>query len=328
MSGFQVIETVSVIHSPLVEKSNMSKEDRKSLPTTNASGLEEQCNDSKDQSSTSIIETQFLHTSGNTCTKPENDNANSEGKISPKSRTESTRLLQPQPTGGQQSSRRSLDDATLEAIKTFLQTEKGWKDHLDDEDVVSFSVQSSRYANERTRYRQNLLEGSDMDEGETSFDRVYKEEENYALGNEFFKQVVRSSQSLAESSALSGKFQMHKRTVNWLKRAAGLQRPYDPLEHQGNQSDSDDVETDGGGDTAPRRLTRGMVRNTRYKRRQEKIRQETQGIRDLLSAIEGLEIERGLPFETTSKLVSTKFVFSPSFTTIFILNSTKSIPCF
>jgi hypothetical protein len=131
---------------------------------------------------------------------------------------------------------------------------------------------------------------------------VYKEEEFYALANEFFKTVVTEAQTMASEDG-SKNIKMHSKTVSWVKRAAGLQRPYDPLEHAAYMSESDEGETDAE-DAGPRRLTRGMARNTRVKRREERCQKETEGLRALSDAIEGLEKERGEPFPESRRFVS------------------------
>lgn len=206
------------------------------------------------------------------------------------------------PTGN-----KKLDNPTLHAIKTYLNRPHLWKDALEEEDVTNFSLKTIRYANERTRYRQNLLEDEDFVLGETFYDRVYREEESYALANDFFRNVVHEASLLAQAEE---DVVMEKRTVNWLKKAAGLQRPYDPLDPQQQQqkasgSDSGDephsgVETTG----TPRRMTRGKARNIRVQRRLERVQQETQGLRDLVGAITELETERGEKFPESKRFVS------------------------
>ena len=196
---------------------------------------------------------------------------------------------------------RSLDNTTLLAIKNYLSNGKVMNEFLEEEQVINFSVKTSRYANERTRYRQNILDGSDVEEGETFYDRVYKEEENYALASEFFNYVIHESRSLAQQTDESGKFEMHRKTVSWLKKATGLQRPYDPLERNMQLSDSDELDTDS---KPRRRLTRGMARKTRVQRRQEKIRQETQGLQDLMAVVKELESQRGKLFPESRHVVS------------------------
>jgi hypothetical protein len=95
---------------------------------------------------------------------------------------------------------------------------------------------------------------------------------------------------------------MHSKTVNWVKRAAGLQRPYEK-EQQPYLSDSGEGKAEAT-DGAPRRLTRGSARTARDKRREERARQETEGVRAILEAIEELEKERGDSLPKSKRLVS------------------------
>jgi hypothetical protein len=196
----------------------------------------------------------------------------------------------------------ALEDETLHVLRDYLKSGEFDRDTLEEEDVANFSITTSRYVKERTRYRQNLLEDSGMGDRETYYDRVYNEEEFYALANEFFKSVVTEAQTMASEDG-SKNIKMHSKTVSWVKRAAGLQRPYDPLEHPAYMSESDEGETDAE-DAGPRRLTRGMARNTRVKRREERWQKETEGLRALSDAIEGLEKERGEPFPESRRFVS------------------------
>ena len=203
-----------------------------------------------------------------------------------------------------------LDEPTLQAIKTFLSQNEAHRDSLDEDEVTMNAIKTSRYANERTRYRQNVLEGSDLEE-ETFYARVYREEESYALSNEFFKSVTNEAQNLAEDAIDETEdFQMDKRTLNWLKRAAGLVRPYDPMKTYPQAYLSEEEDAEGETDTGDkqsmsRRMTRGLARSTRVKRREQRIRIENQGVTTLMEAVLDLEAERG-PF-VDKKKVSTYF---------------------
>ena len=215
----------------------------------------------------------------------------------------------PQPPKSPPKGNKKLDNPTLHAIKTYLNRPHLWKDTLEEEDVTNFSLKTSRYANERTRYRQNLLEDEDFVLGETFYDRVYREEESYALANDFFRNVVHEASLLAQ---VEEGVIVEKRTVNWLKKAAGLQRPYDPLDPQqqqqkasGSDSENSGVETS----NTPRRMTRGKARNIRVQRRLERVKQETQGLRDLVGAISELETERGEKFPESKRFVSKQQVW-------------------
>jgi hypothetical protein len=213
----------------------------------------------------------------------------------------------------------TLDDTTLQAIKNYL-TQGITQDVLEEEEVTMNAVKTSRYANERTRYRQNVFEGLFDPEGEdeTSYERVYRKEESYAIANDFFKSVTLEAQQRYIDSMEGDDaedFEMDRRTLNWLKKAAGMVRPYDPLDteqQRPNLSEDEELEGDGEeseGDNkpppltsaAPRRMTRGLARSTRVKRREERIRIETQGLTALMEAIGELESERG-PFQEKKRV--------------------------
>jgi hypothetical protein len=215
----------------------------------------------------------------------------------------------------------TLDDTTLQAIKNYL-TQGITQDILEEEEVTMNAVKTSRYANERIRYRQNVFEGSFDPEGddETSYELVCRKEESYAIANDFFKSVtLEAHQRYIESmegDAAAEDFEMDRRTLNWLKKAAGMVRPYDPLDTEQQQQPnlSEDEELEGDGDesegdnkspplatAAPRRMTRGLARSTRVKRREERIRIETQGLTALMEAIGELESERG-PFQEKKRV--------------------------
>jgi hypothetical protein len=200
----------------------------------------------------------------------------------------------------------ALDEGTLKILKDYLESRQFEKETLEEDDVVELSIQTCQYANERTRYRQNLLEDTDMADSETFYDRVYKKEEFYALANEFLQTVSYEVHAIAEDSDT----QIDTKTLRWVKRAAGLQRPYDPLDHQ-QPNPVVDSEV-GDSDTsciAPRRLTRGMARNTRVKRREKKRKKETEGLTALTAAIQELERDRGGAFPETSRPVSAALPF-------------------
>ena len=227
-----------------------------------------------------------------------------------------------------------LDEATLQAIKTVL-SQGAQEDTLDEDEVAMNAVKTSRYANERTRYRQNVLEGSDQEE-ETFYARVYREEESYALSNEFFKSVTNEAQNqaAAEINDDSDDFQMDKRTLNWLKRAAGLVRPYDPMDTYESKYLSEDDEPEGDTDSgdkqaAPRRMTRGLARSTRVKRREQRIRIENQGLTALMEAVLDLESERGPFVEKEQVCINILFREHPisCFGPVFFLDSRHYMNC-
>lgn len=225
--------------------------------------------------------------------------------------------------------KKNLNEPTLKVVQTYLLTGDFLNEPLEYEEVAAFDLKIHRYTDERTRLRQGLVfsnttnRGSPVDTDtaeERLYDQVYEEEEFHAVAVDFTKTVAAEASDMAGSS-----FIMNTKTFNWLKKAAGLQRAYDPYgppqtqppqhqlfkpidpQHQ-NQSysqtsnytfpdDSDDGEveapvegTDENGG-APSRLTRRRVRMTRKRRRQERIEKETEGLRILSEVVQELEKE-------------------------------------
>jgi len=226
--------------------------------------------------------------------------------------------------------RKNLNQPTLEAMEKYLKSGKFFDGTLEYEEVAAFASKIHRYTVERTRLRRGLLfqeggieNGDDHNvdinpiiiskedaADELLYNQVYQREEFYAVAAEFSKTMVDGAHDMAGSNFIS-----HAQTVNWLKRAAGMQRQYDPYDqsttrgrqkftrHHSQQlqagysdesEDGGEGETtvgavvDGGGD-GPRRLTRRRVRMTRKKRRQERVEKETENFRILADVVGDLE---------------------------------------
>jgi hypothetical protein len=194
--------------------------------------------------------------------------------------------------------KKHLHEPTLKAVETYLKKGDFLNEPLEYEEVAAFNLKIHRYTDEKTRMRQGLLstkEGSKAEDVEQMlYNQVYQEEEFHAVGNEFFKDVLTEANDMAGSS-----FIMHTKTTSWLKKAAGLQRNYDPFSQETpsnlplSDDSEDEVETTVGVDTsgAPRRVTRTRVRQSRRKRRQQKLEKETEGLR--LLADMARELEKG-----------------------------------
>ncbi|VEU42303.1 unnamed protein product [Pseudo-nitzschia multistriata] len=207
--------------------------------------------------------------------------------------------------------RKNLNDDTLIAIQNYLKSGDFYNNTLEYEEVAYFSSKIHRYTIERTRGRQGLLfqdgtiqNGDDLQGDiepiviteedaaeELVYNQVYQKEEFHAVAMEFSKAVMDGALQMAKPT-----FVWHNKTANWLKRAAGMQRQYDPYETGENQQsrhlgstyseDSDDGEgetangnSNGGGDIATKRVTRRRVKLTRYKRRQERFQKENENFR-------------------------------------------------
>ena len=244
--------------------------------------------------------------------------------------------------------KKNLNQPTLEAMEKYLKSGKFFDDSLEYEEVGAFASKIHRYTVERTRLRRGLIfqdgaieNGDDPNADinpiiitaedaadELLYNQVYQREEFYAVATDFSKTMVDGAHDMAGSNFIS-----HSKTVNWLKRAAGMQRQYDPydqttskrrqnisLHHQEQQSqaggvyseESEDGEEEiitasadsgGGGDgtLAPKRLTRRRVRMTRKKRRQERLDKETENFRILADVVGELEKQSGAVSEGRSK---------------------------
>ena len=212
--------------------------------------------------------------------------------------TTTTEGIDEQEEKERRTAKKNLNEPTLNALETCLRSGDFFNEPLEYEEVAAFTLKIHRYADEKTRMRQGLL----LPENETAkaddveermYNQVYQEEEFHAVGNEFFKTVQNEASELAGPS-----FIMHNKTCNWLKRAAGLQRNYDPYNNQqptqelGLSEESEEEGADSAAvEGAPRRLTRTRVRMTRKKRRQEKLQKETEGLR--LLADVARELKKG-----------------------------------
>ncbi|KAG7341872.1 dienelactone hydrolase family protein [Nitzschia inconspicua] len=198
----------------------------------------------------------------------------------------------------ERTAKKNLNEATLKALENYLKTGDFLNEPLEYEEVAAFNLKIHRYTEERTRMRQGLLFPDEAVKAENAeellYNRVYQEEEFHAVGNEFFKNVLSDAHDMAGPS-----FIIHNKTCNWLKRAAGMNRNYDPYGQSKHQQLSLSDDSDDDGDTvvgdessgAPRRVTRTRIRQSRRKRRQEKLEKETVGLR-LLSEV-AKELEKG-----------------------------------
>lgn len=214
--------------------------------------------------------------------------------------------------------KKNLDERTLKAVENYLRSGDFLRSEtLEYEDITAYELKIHKYATERMRARQIMvfpeevnetahnknLSGSAMfPEEEWMYNQIYQEEEFFSLSNGFAKSVANEAADREPSS-----FTLHNKTFNWVKRAAGISRPYDPYSQRrpnttmtsrsGGGDDDSDEETDEGGesDSGPsggRRLTRRRARMTRKKRRQERIEKETEGLRILAEVVKEMKIER------------------------------------
>ena len=198
---------------------------------------------------------------------------------------------------------------TLDAIQHYIKSGNCFGDTLEDEEVSTFNSKIHRYTVERTRGRQGMYfsddfiqKGDDPDAKidpivltkediaqERMYGNIYQKEEFYAVATKFLKNVINGAQDTGGSDLI-----FHNKTASWLKRAAGMQRKYDPYERDDNQQqkatyseDSDEGDGEGiSGRGDGRRITRRRIRMTRKRRRLESTGQDAESFR-ILSEVAG-----------------------------------------
>lgn len=199
--------------------------------------------------------------------------------------------------------RSHFNGPTLNAIQQYIKSGNCFSDTLDDEEVSTFNSKIHRYTVERTRGRQGILFRDDSIQNgddpnveinpiiltkediaqERMYNNIYQKEEFYAVATKFLKNVLDGAQDTGGPDLV-----FHNKAARWLKRAAGMERKYDPYERDDDQQkptyseDSDDIDGEaisGGGDD--RRITRRRIQMTRKKRRLERMGQDTESFRIL-----------------------------------------------
>jgi len=193
-----------------------------------------------------------------------------------------------------------LEDNTLKLVHDYVEEFKG--DPLDEDDVVGFMSRVQKTANEQAKYQMQFVTGraarhpdsdreSDYNSDDTSvFQDCLGEEEEHAIGHDMFKKVVaniqiehsRKSGNASKSGSLTNKL-LDKKTLMWIKRAAGLHRN-DPGKML-MQKNSDGK----GGRMSTRRFTRKQALDRRGQKKKER------GLDFLGTAVNQLEPEYG-PF--------------------------------
>lgn len=200
-----------------------------------------------------------------------------------------------------------LEDNTLKLVHDYVEEYKG--DPLDEDDVIGFMTRVQKTANEQAKYQMQFVTGraarhpdsdreSDYNSDDTSvFQDCLGEEEEHAVGHDMFKKVVaniqlehsrkggttinastRNGGSLTNANKL-----LDKKTLMWIKRAAGLHRT-DPGKMLMQKT------ADGkGGRMSTRRYTRKQALDRRGQKKKER------GLDILGTAVNELEPEHG-PF--------------------------------
>ena len=185
-----------------------------------------------------------------------------------------------------------LDRRTLKGIKSYLENFDHKNEELDEDEVVNFMTKADRNVENRVRYYSNPLD--DLIDEENMVKSFYREEFDHMTGHDFMKEMTAS---LQDRKCRKG---VDKRTLNWVKRAAGLNRKDYHTPHSAGGGEDNDSDNPDGKRRAPKRYTRSIARSTRIKKKEEFLFKDNIGIKSLLEAIEGMEDEAGpypVPFE-------------------------------
>jgi SHAQKYF class myb-like DNA-binding protein len=197
---------------------------------------------------------------------------------------------------------RHLNEETLKMLKSHLQADRG--QHLDEDAVAARTIRMERI--KRSIVKHDPSEISDKEDNDAGRQQAHQNAEDYVLALDFYKKVV------ADTRKENSGTRLDKKTLDWVRRAMGLHRHSDSRESTsttGNQTEQsiesdDEAELQG---SEPRRLTRGAVRNTRVKKREQRAALDNMGLDALLSAAASLEEEFG-PFTDSKSRVSYTFV--------------------
>jgi len=198
-----------------------------------------------------------------------------------------------------------LDDATMKLVYDYIIEYKG--DFLDEDEVIAFMARMHRIANQQAKYQMALVSGTaarhhnlDSDQSECGSDDTsvfidcMVEEEEHAVGHEMFKRLVaniqlqhsRNNGDSKHGGSLTKKVNklLDKKTLMWIKRAAGLHRTDPGKMLIQKQADGK------GGRMSPRRYTRKQALDRRGQKKERE-----RGLDIMGAAVQELESEYG-PF--------------------------------
>ena len=170
-------------------------------------------------------------------------------------------------------------------------------DALDEDELLIRINKTERLARERVESRRNPsiypLFDSEDEEYKSDDDRLYQEEVDFIMRHDFFRQMV------DETNA--SKFD--KKTMNWLRKKMELLGRKEHLDTIGRKFVPPREQTDESFDESElykqptKRLTRGMAKNSRIRRREERESRENLGITALLESVEEMEANKMLSRE-------------------------------
>jgi hypothetical protein len=185
-----------------------------------------------------------------------------------------------------------LNEDTLNMLKSHLQSDPG--EYLDEEVIAAQILKMDRV--KRRRFQCDLSDVSE--DNNADLRQAYQPVEDYSLALDFYNNAVASTRKENPDTVLD------KRTLDWLRKAMGLDRRDDFWgTPQAEQSDEAHDETGSHGPKT-RRRTRSLTRRTHVQKRvQHSTMTENKGLDALLSAVTDLEKEFG-PFRESASRVS------------------------
>lgn len=200
----------------------------------------------------------------------------------------------------------NLNHEELDILHNFLQRQTTkLHDELDDDVIAVRMVRTDQLAKERVSLMADPEADSEEEESRIVQAVAYRDQMDFIMRQEFFKQVTHD----ANTSNFDAK------TMYWLKKRMGLQRKKEVTNLVGRggtrsqdpsgESDYDDEQDSSQprGATKARRLTRGMARHTRIKKREERqSAKESWGLRSLLAAVEDFEVKELLASSPSSEI--------------------------
>ena len=191
-----------------------------------------------------------------------------------------------------------LHERTLEALSSYLLNRK---EHLDEDQLANHMVHISMVAADRIRYAE-FCHDSEEDEG---LDDIYRQEEDKALAQEFFKQAVTVTQEAVTVTqeavtVTHDAVPLDKRTIKWIRKEMGLvTRKDEALLIKNQKLKEHTYQSEDSGGQPNRRLTRTQARNTRVKKREERSVKDNEGLKYLFAAAQELEKTLGNYFVKT-----------------------------
>jgi hypothetical protein len=174
----------------------------------------------------------------------------------------------------------------LDLILNFLRLRSSkLHEELDEDAIEGRIIRTDELAKRRLFFEPDLEADSEEEENRTLHGEAYREEEDIIVRQELCKQVA----SFAKTSNCHS-----MKTMSWLKKRIGLQkkkesrlRMYGTLSRDTGIESDDMNEDDASQSFKRRRLTRGMARHTRVRKRKERLSStDGSGLQSLLAAAE------------------------------------------